>query len=122
MTGKACETRAYGTMKLEFVCTPEAFGLNYETWWRRHQAAVSHLAREGLLEIVEDYSGERDNAFFSFRLTSYGIELFTAAMGLPDVAIGGLLKVDPALFCLDPPFGPGCRRAIQDLRRQDVRL
>lgn len=74
----------------------------------RFNRAMEHLQRENLIEHFETkYSyGEDGIWFFTFGITGFGVEVFSAALGLDGASLKDICRDQPVVLEFDPPIRP----------------
>jgi hypothetical protein len=70
--------------------------------WDRAERALDNLRREGLLNSRATYWDSTEQGVVSFKLTSFGIDLFAAALGVEIIAFGDLCECELEVLQLDP--------------------
>jgi hypothetical protein len=88
----------------EFVTLITDPGLPRGKEWDPAEKALDHLAREGLIEPLSSFWDESQQAVVAFRMTTFGMELFAAALGIELIAFGDFCEVHPDRLQLDPPI------------------
>lgn len=70
--------------------------------WDRAERALDNLRREGLIYSSATYWDSTEQGIVSFKLTSFGIDLFAAALGVEIIAFGDLCECELDVLQLDP--------------------
>ena len=74
--------------------------------WDRAERALDNLRREGLIESGGTYWDLTQRGIISFNMTSFGVDLFAAALGIDIIGFGDLCECDLDVLKLEPEIEP----------------